>query len=124
MSRVLDERGRIFGKVNVVDLLVLVVVVALVVFAVTRTTGAGGGSETTLPVRVTFTLQTQSTYNWEAASDQRWTVPINFLVSKLTKLGPFPFSIQAGGGYYAAHPDAGPKWRMQLAFILLLPAAK
>jgi hypothetical protein len=73
---------------------------------------------------VTFTLQSQSTYNWEAASDQRWTVPINFLVSKLTKLGPFPFSIQGGGGYYAAHPDAGPKWRMQLAFIVLLPVAK
>ncbi len=73
---------------------------------------------------VTFTLQSQSTYNWEAAPDQRWTVPVNLLVSKLTKLGPFPFSIQAGGGYYAAKPDVGPTWRMQLAFILLLPAAK
>jgi hypothetical protein len=73
---------------------------------------------------VTFTLQTQSTYDWEADSDQRWTVPVNFLVSKLTKLGPFPFSIQGGGGYYAARPDIGPKWRMQLAFIVLLPAAK
>jgi len=73
---------------------------------------------------VTFTLQSQSTYDWEAAPDQRWTVPINFLVSKLTRLGPFPFSIQAGGGYYAARPDIGPNWRMQLAFILLLPAAK
>ncbi len=73
---------------------------------------------------VTFTLQSQSTYNWEGDPDQRWTVPINFLLSKLTKLGPFPFSIQAGGGYYAAKPDVGPDWRMQLAFILLLPAAK
>ena len=73
---------------------------------------------------VTFTLQSQSTYNWEAAPDQRWTVPVNFLVSKLTKLGPFPFSIQGGGGYYAARPDVGPKWRFQLAFIVLLPVAK
>jgi hypothetical protein len=73
---------------------------------------------------VTFTLQSQSTYNWEGDPGQRWTVPINFLVSKLTKLGPFPFSIQAGGGYYAAKPDIGPNWRMQLAFIVLLPSAK
>ncbi len=73
---------------------------------------------------VTFTLQSQSTYNWEGDPDQRWTVPINFLVSKLTRLGPFPFSIQAGAGYYAAKPDVGPDWRMQLAFVLLLPAAK
>jgi hypothetical protein len=38
------------------------------------------------------------------------------------KLGPFPFSIQAGGGYYAARPDIGPKWKMRLNFIVLLPA--
>jgi hypothetical protein len=73
---------------------------------------------------VTFTLQSQSTYNWEGDPDQRWTAPINFLVSKLTRLGPFPFSVQAGGGYYAAKPDVGPDWRLQLAFILLLPSAK
>jgi len=78
----------------------------------------------TTPSAVTFTLQSQSTYNWEGSPGQRWTVPINLLVSKLTKLGPFPFSIQAGGGYYAARPDIGPKWRFQLAFIVLLPAAR
>jgi len=73
---------------------------------------------------VTFTLQSQSTYNWEAAPDQRWTVPVLFLVSKLTKLGPFPFSIQAGGGYYAERPDVGPKWKLVTNFVLLLPVAK
>jgi hypothetical protein len=39
MSRFLDERGRIFGKVNVVDLLVLLVIVAVVAFAAVRMTG-------------------------------------------------------------------------------------
>ena len=33
MARILDERGRIFGKVNIVDILVLLVIVAVVVFA-------------------------------------------------------------------------------------------
>jgi hypothetical protein len=72
----------------------------------------------------TFTLNSLSTYDWEGNTGQRWTVPVNLLVSKLTKLGAFPFSIQAGGGYYAARPDIGPKWRLQLAFTVLMPAAK
>lgn len=71
---------------------------------------------------ITFTLQSQMTANWEAASGEKWTIPINLLVSKLAWLGPFPFSIQAGAGYYAVHPDIGPKWRLQLAFVVLLPS--
>ena len=54
MSRFLDERGRIFGTVNIVDLLVLLVIVAVVVFAVVRTTG---GSSETFPVKVTYTVE-------------------------------------------------------------------
>jgi hypothetical protein len=75
----------------------------------------------TTKTAVTFTLQSQSTYSWEATPGQRWTIPVNFLVSKLTKLGPFPFSIQAGGGYYAVRPDIGPRWRWQMQFVVLLP---
>lgn len=52
MSRFLDDRGRLFGKVNIVDLVVLVVIVAIVVFAAVRLTG--GGSVQTFPVKVTF----------------------------------------------------------------------
>jgi len=54
MSRFLDERGRFFGKVNVVDVVVLLVIVAVVVFAVVRTTG---GSSTPVPVKVTYTVE-------------------------------------------------------------------
>lgn len=54
MSRFLDERGRILGKVNVVDILVLLVIVAVVVFAVVRVTGGGSS---TVPVRVVFTAE-------------------------------------------------------------------
>lgn len=53
MSRFLDGRGRIFGKVNIVDLLVLLVIVAVVVFAVVRMTG---GSSETVPVKVKYTV--------------------------------------------------------------------
>ena len=54
MSRFLDERGRIFGKVNIVDILVLLVIVAVVVFAVVR---VSGGGTNTIPVKVTFTVE-------------------------------------------------------------------
>jgi hypothetical protein len=53
LSRVLDDRGRLFGKVNIVDILVLLVVVAVVVFAAVRLTG-GAGSAETIPVKVSF----------------------------------------------------------------------
>jgi hypothetical protein len=71
---------------------------------------------------VTFTLNSEMTANWKAASGEKWTVPINFMVSKLTWFGPFPFSVQAGAGYYAAHPDIGPKWKLRLNFVVLLPS--
>jgi len=78
----------------------------------------------TTPKAVTFTLQSESTANWEAESGQRWTVPVNVLVSKVTKLGPFPFSIAAGAGYYVESPNIGPDWKLRLAFTLILPAGQ
>lgn len=73
---------------------------------------------------VTFTVQSESTANWEADSDQRWTVPINVIVSKVTRFGPFPLSIAAGGGYYVESPEIGPDWKLRLAFTLILPAGQ
>jgi hypothetical protein len=52
LSRILDDRGRLFGKVNIVDLVVLVAIVAIVVFAAVRFTG--GGTVETVAVKVTF----------------------------------------------------------------------
>lgn len=54
VSRFLDERGRLFGKVNVVDLLVLLVVVAVVLFAVVRLVGDTSES---VPVKVTYVVE-------------------------------------------------------------------
>ena len=54
MSRFLDDRGRLFGKVNIVDLIVLLVIIAVVVFAVVRMTGS---SSKTVPVRVTYVVE-------------------------------------------------------------------
>jgi hypothetical protein len=58
MSRVIDDRGRLFGKVNVVDILVLAVIVALAVFVGLRFSGTDAVSTgESKPVTVTFMVQ-------------------------------------------------------------------
>ena len=54
MSRLLDERGRIFGVVNVVDVIVLLLIIAVVAFAVVRTSGS---TSKTVPIDVTYRVE-------------------------------------------------------------------
>ena len=70
---------------------------------------------------LTLTLQSETIGDWEASDSNRWTVPINLLVSKLSKLGLIPASFQLGVGSFVAHPDIGPSWQIRAAVILLLP---
>lgn len=67
----------------------------------------------------TFTLNTESTYDWE--SDE-WSVPINFEISKLVKFGEQPVSFQAGARYWATAPESGPEgWGFRVAVTFLFP---
>jgi hypothetical protein len=70
---------------------------------------------------VTYTVNSESTANWAASSGGTWTIPINFIVSKVTKLGPFPFQVGGGGGYYVDSPEGGPTWQLRAQFTLILP---
>jgi hypothetical protein len=69
---------------------------------------------------VTYTLQSEMTANWEAADD-KWSVPINVTVSKLSTFGVFPASYQIGIGAFPVHPEIGPSWKIRGAIVLLLP---
>ena len=60
----------------------------------------------TTPSAWTFTLNTESTYDWEA---EEWSVPINVQVSKLLRIGTQPVSIGGGLRYWADSPDTGPE---------------
>ncbi len=51
----------------------------------------------TSPDAWTFTLQTESTYDWQA---EEWTVPINGLVSKVIKIGGQLISVGGGMRYW------------------------
>jgi len=53
----------------------------------------------------TFTLNTESTYDWET---EQWSVPLNFTVAKLVKVGKLPVSLTAGVRYWAESPENGP----------------
>lgn len=54
----------------------------------------------------TFTLNSETTYDW---SNDKLTVPINAVVSKLIKVGGQPVSLFVGGRYNAISPQSGPK---------------
>lgn len=60
----------------------------------------------TTPDAYTFTLQTESTYDWES---NEWSVPINFVVSKLTRIGNQPVSFGVGVKYWAESAPGGPE---------------
>jgi hypothetical protein len=66
----------------------------------------------------TLTLNTESTYDWEA---EQWNVPVNFVYSKVTKIGGQLVSIGGGVRGYLESPDGGPDWGLRLIFTLLYP---
>ena len=66
----------------------------------------------------TFTVNTESTYDWE---NEQWTVPINLMVSQLVKLGKLPIQFTLGGRYYAERPMGGPNWGLRFVVTFLFP---
>jgi hypothetical protein len=65
-----------------------------------------------------FGVNTESTYDWE---NTQWTVPLNFTVSQILKVGTQPLSLMVGGRYYADKPDSGPDWGLRFVVTLLFP---
>ena len=66
----------------------------------------------------TFTLNTESTYDWD---NHEWTVPLNLMVAQLVKIGKMPVQFQIGGRYYAERPMNGPDWGLRFTVTFLLP---
>ena len=55
--------------------------------------------------QTTFSLNTESSYDWERS---QWIVPLNFMVQQLVKFGNQPIAFQLGYRYYAEKPSDGP----------------
>jgi hypothetical protein len=64
------------------------------------------------------TLQTESTYSWEA---HQWTVPIGLFASQVLKLGGQSLSVQFGPRVYVDGPSGGPQWGLRFNLVLLFP---
>jgi len=60
----------------------------------------------TTPTAWTYSVNTESTYDWE---NEQWLVPINVAASKVTRIGTQLVSIGGGLRYWADSPDYGPE---------------
>lgn len=72
----------------------------------------------TLPDTTSFTLNTETNYDWKAG---HWTVPINAMVGHIVKVGSQRLSLQLGARYYVERPDGGPTWGTRFTVTLLFP---
>ena len=50
----------------------------------------------------TCSLNLESTYDWQR---EQWNVPVNFVVSQLTKIGGQPVQFFCGARYYLETPE-------------------
>ncbi len=74
----------------------------------------------TTAMYTSYFINTESTYDWQAND---WSVPINFSVTQVFKIGKQPMSIQLGARYWADTPQGvGPEgWGARLVYTLVFP---
>ncbi len=73
----------------------------------------------TTPKATSFTLNSESTYDWDA---EQWSIPINAMVAQVVKIGEQRVQFGAGVRYWADAPDYGPEgWGFRLMATLLFP---
>lgn len=61
------------------------------------------------------------TANWEADSDNRWTVPVGLGIGQIMKWGQQPVNLQASAYYNLETPDNGADWQLRLQIQFLFP---
>jgi len=60
--------------------------------------------------------------DWEAPTNNRWTVPIGLGVGKVVKFGRLPVKISLAGQYMVTQPGpVGQRWNIQLQVTPVLP---
>jgi hypothetical protein len=61
------------------------------------------------------------TADWNADSDDRWTIPVGGGAGRLVRIGDTPVDMRLQAFWYAEAPDDGPEWAIQFQFKLLFP---
>ncbi|MGD8408333.1 MAG: transporter [Thiohalophilus sp.] len=65
----------------------------------------------------TYTINSESTYDWE---NRQWTVPVNMVISKVTRVGDQLVSIGGGIRYWADGPAGAPEGLAARFIVTLL----
>lgn len=66
----------------------------------------------------TATVNFEASYDWDG---EQWTVPLNFMYSKVTKIGGQMVSFAGGARAYLDAPDGGPDWGLRFVVTFLFP---
>lgn len=61
------------------------------------------------------------TADWEADSDDRWTVPVGGGIGRLIRIGTQRVDLRVQGFWNAVKPDGAADWTLQVQFKLLFP---
>ena len=73
----------------------------------------------TTPTAWTYTLQSESFYDWD---QEQWLIPLRAVASKVTRIGGQLVSIGGGVNYWVESPDGGPEgWGLRMTVTLLFP---
>jgi hypothetical protein len=61
------------------------------------------------------------TANWEAASGQKWLVPLGLGIGQITRFGKQPVNLQASFYANVERPDFAPAFQIRLQMQLMFP---
>jgi len=61
------------------------------------------------------------TADWEADSDNTWTVPLGLGIGQILRVGKLPVNLQASAYYNVEKPDNGADWQLRLQVQFLFP---
>jgi hypothetical protein len=74
------------------------------------------------PSAWTYTLNSESTYNWKTHD---WAIPINAIVTKTTRIGKQPIQLGVGARYWVESPESGAEgWGARAVLTFLFPTGK
>ena len=61
------------------------------------------------------------TANWEADSDNTWTIPSGGGIGKIFRIGKQPINGQVSAYYNVETPEYGPDWQLRIQLQFLFP---
>jgi len=61
------------------------------------------------------TVTSETTYNWQATGNEKWTVPLAAQIAKVVQIGGKFFNFGLAGVYYAEKPSYAPEWEMRFS---------